>query len=188
MKRTIACLLALILAFGLVACGNTNNTKETEALDVPASALEILTTIWEGVPEEKRFFAAGGMGEGAADNAPGTFPLDDEGITSMLLVPQDKLGDVDQAASLVHAMMLNNFTAGAFHVTGDAAAFADAMYAAISQNQWMCGMPEHLTVAVIGGEYVLAYFGINDALEGFAASFKTAYPSAEIKYDEAIAG
>ena len=187
MKKLIAIVLALTVVLGLTACTAKNETETTAPQNIPASALEILTTIWEGVPEENRFFAAGGMGETAVDNAPGEFPVDDEGITSILLVPQDKLGDVDQAASLIHAMMLNNFTAGAFHVT-DAEAFADAMYQAISENRWMCGMPEHLTIAVIGGEYVLAYFGINDALEGFTASFKTAYPDANIKYDEAIAG
>lgn len=187
MKKLIALLLALTVVMGLAACGATTGTPETtEAVEKPANALEILTTIWEGVAEEKRFFAMGGGGETVADNAPGNYPLDDEGISSILLVPQEELANIDDAASLVHAMMLNNFTAGAFHVTGDANAFAEAMHTAIAANRWMCGMPEHLTIAVIGGEYVLVYFGINDALEGFTTSFKAAYPNAEIKYDEAI--
>lgn len=189
MKKLIAFLLALTVTMGLAACGANGGNDATEPEDKPANALEILTTIWDGVAEEKRFFAAGGMGQGAADNAPGEFPLDDEGISAMLLVPQEQLKNIDQAASLVHAMMLNNFTAGAFHVSGgEAKDFAEAMYTAISGNQWMCGMPEHVTIAVIGGEYVLVYFGVNDVLEGFASSFKTAYPNANVLYDEAITG
>ena len=173
MKKLIALLLALTVVMGLAACGAEGGTAETtEAVEKPANALEILTTIWEGVAEEKRFFAMGGGGDTVADNAPGSYPLDDEGITSIVLVPREELA--------------NNFTAGAFHVTVDANAFAEAMHTAIAANRWLCGMPEHLTIAVVGGEYVLVYFGINDALEGFATSFKTAYPNAEIKYDEAI--
>ncbi len=189
MKKQIALVLALVLTLGLTACGGSKDKENTD-VNVPASALEILNNIWNGVSEEKRFFAAGGSAETMVDNAPGNYALDDEGITSVLLVPQEQLQNIDQAASLVHAMMLNNFTAGAFHVAEgkDANAFAEAMYTAISGNQWMCGMPEHVTIAVIGGEYVLVYFGVNDVLEGFASSFKTVYPDADVRYDEAITG
>lgn len=190
MKKQIAFVLALMLTFGLTACGSNKDTEKTDASDVSANSLEILANIWNGIPEEKRFFAAGGSADNYVDNAPGNYALDDEGITSVLLVPQEQLENIDQAASLVHAMMLNNFTAAAFHVAEgkDADAFAEAMYQSVSQNQWMCGMPEHLTVAVVGGEYVLVYFGVNDVLEGFVSSFKAAYPDADIKYDEAITG
>ena len=186
MKKWIAIFLALTLAVGMTACGkkNTNNADENK----PADALEILTSIWNGVPEEKRFFAMGGDMTNLVDGGPGKYSLEDEGLTATLLVPAEQIGNIDQAASLIHGMMVNNFTAGAFHVVDgkDANAFAEAMAESITQNQWLCGMPEHFTVAVIGGEYVLAYFGINDVLEAFAASMKTVYPQADIKYDEAI--
>ncbi len=217
MKNIIALLLVLTLAMGLVACGNNNagnettTTPTTEATDeavtpdegdidieidipldtTPAAsngASEVLSNIWNKVPEENRFFAMGGDMNNMVNNAPGVYSLEDEGLTATLLVPADQIANIDEAASLVHAMMLNNFTAGAFHVTGDAAAFADAMYNAISNNPWICGMPEKLIVAIVDSEYVVACFGINDAMNPFETALNAAYADAEVKYNEAIAG
>jgi hypothetical protein len=192
MKKIIAMLLVLTMAMGLVACGTTNNTPETTEAkaNVPTSALEILETIWNGVPEDNRFFAMGGDMNNVVDGAPGAYSLEDEGLTATLLVPADQIANLDEAASLVHGMMLNNFTCGAFHMAegADAAAFADTMYNTISNNPWMCGMPEKMLIAVVGGEYVLVAFGINDAMAPVEASFAAAYADAEVKYNEAIAG
>ena len=135
--------------------------------DAPAAtngASEVLTNIWNGVAEDSKFFAMGGDFNNMVDGAPGVYSLEDEGLTSTLLIPAEQIANVDAAASLVHAMMLNNFTAGMFHVTGDVAAFVEAMHTAIANNPWMCGMPEKMIIAVIDGEYVLACFGINDAV------------------------
>ena len=217
MKKLIAMLLALTLVMGLAACGN-NTGNETTApvettadttpadigndpvdpedgdIDIPLTpaasngASTVLTNIWNGVAEDSKFFAMGGDFNNMVDGAPGVYSLEDEGLTSTLLIPAEQIANVDEAASLVHAMMLNNFTAGMFHVTGDVAAFADAMHTAISNNPWMCGMPEKMIIAVIDGEYVLACFGINDAVGPFETALGTVYADAEIKYNEAIAG
>lgn len=215
MKKIIALLLALTLAMGLVACGVTNDTPETTTeatndavldtpmdpdegdIDIPLDdnapatgngATTVLSNIWSKVPEENKFFAMGGDMNNMVDNNAGAYSLEDEGLTSTLLIPADQIANVDEAASLVHGMMLNNFTAGMFHVTGDAAAFAEAMHTAITTNQWMCGMPEKLVIAIIDGEYVLACFGINDAINPFETALTAAYPNAEVKYSEAITG
>ena len=215
MKKIFALLLALTLVMGLVACGNnetgnettttpTNDTtvgeESTSAEDgdidisldeTPAAsngASEVLTNIWNKVPEENKFFAMGGDMNNMVNNAPGVYSLEDEGLTATLLVPAEQIANIDAAGSLVHAMMLNNFTAGAFHVTGDAAAFAEAMYNAISTNPWMCGMPEKLIIAILDGEYVVACFGINDAVNPFETAMNVAYPDADVKYNEAITG
>ena len=191
MKKLIAMLLVLTMAASLVACGNNGGAQTTPTTTAPAavaeSALEILETVWGSYAEDEKFFAMGGDMNNMVDNAPGAYSLEDEGLTATLLVPADQIANIDEAASLVHGMMLNNFTCGAYHVTGDAKAFADAMYNAISTNPWMCGQPEKLIVAVIG-EYVVALFGINDAVNPFEAKLKEAYPSANLVYNEAIAG
>ena len=62
------------------------------------------------------------------------------------------------------------------------------MHTQISNNPWMCGMPEKMVIAIVGGEYVLAMFGINDAVNPFETKLAEAYPDAEVKYSEAIAG
>ena len=190
MKKWIAILLALTLTMGLVACGKTNQGNDATDENKPADALELLTNIWNGVPEEKRFFAMGGDMTNMVEGGPGKYSLEDEGLTSMLLVPEEQIEKIDQAASLIHGMMVNNFTAGAVHLKegSDVDSFANAVGEAIAKNPWMCGMPEHYTVAVIGGEYVLFYFGINDVIEPFADSMKTVYPNADVKFDEAIQG
>ncbi|MBR6684261.1 MAG: hypothetical protein IKL38_07945 [Firmicutes bacterium] len=192
MKKLIALLLVLTMAMGLVACGNNGEGEGTttgEAVAVPESALEILETVWGSYAEDEKFFAMGGDYTNPVDNAPGNYSLEDaEAVTAALLVPADQIANIDEAASLMHAMMANNFTCGVFHVTGDATAFADAMYNAISTNPWMCGMPEKMIIAVIGGEYVLASFGINDAMGNFETKLTAAYPDAELKYNEDITG
>ena len=44
---------------------------------------------------------------------------------------------VDQAASLIHMMNQNTFTAAAYHCTDDADALATALRDNIQQRQWM---------------------------------------------------
>ena len=190
MKKIIAMLLVLVMASSLIACGAKTPAETNPVVNVPASALEVLTNIWNGIPEENRFFAMGGDMSNPVDNAPGNYSLEDEGLSSTLLIPADQIANVTEAASLVHGMMLNNFTCGVFHVAEgvDAAAFAQTMRDAIANNQWICGMPEKMIVAVIGGEYVLACFGINDALNPFETSLATAYADADVKFNESLAG
>ncbi len=194
MKKWIAMLLAVVMMMSLAACGGGNDkdddkSKETEAVEVPGSALEILETVWNSYEENDKFFAMGGDYTNPVDNAPGEFSLaEPETVTAMLLVPAEQQANIDGAASLMHAMMPNNFTCGVYHVTGDAAAFADAMQKAVSENPWMCGMPEKMIIAVIGGEYVLVSFGINDTMRVFEEKLTGAYPKADLKYNEEITG
>ena len=190
MKKIIAMLLVLTMAMGLVACGNNANTPETTtqaAVQGPASALELLETVWGAYAEDEKFPTMGGDANNMVDGAPGKYDLADEGLSSVLLVPADQVANIDEAASLVNAMMLNNFTCGAFHVTGDTKAFADAINTAINTNRWMCGMPEKMFVAVVG-EYVVAAFGLNDFMTAFESKLTAAYPTVEYAYNAAITG
>ena len=194
MKKLIAMLLAVMLVASLAACGNNAGTAgNTEAKEaVPASALEILETVWGAYAEDDKFFVYGGnMGENVVENAPGKFDVTDtDGLTYTLLVPEAEQAKIDGAASMVHGMLANNFTCGVFHVTNaaDAEAFAAAMKTAVNGNQWMCGMPEKLLITVIGGEYVLVAFGLEDAIKPFNEKLNTAYPQANQICYEAIAG
>lgn len=190
MKKLISLLLVLVMVAAMVAgCNNASNdgTKAPDAQG-PASALEILEKVWGSYAEDEKFFAMGGDMNNMVDNAPGKFSIQDtDGLTYTLLVPADQIANIDDAASLVHGMMTNNFTCGAFHVTGDVAAFAEAMKTAVQGNQWMCGMPEKLVIAVIG-EYVVMAYGVNDAINPFETKLTAAYPGAELKVSEAITG
>lgn len=198
MKKLIFLLLALTMVLGLLAgCNNNAAPEQTEAPTeastepeavIPASALEVLESVWGLYGEDEKFPVMGGDANNMVDGAPGAYSLEDrEMLAYQLLVPADQAESIDDAAALFHGMMLNNFTCGVFHVTGDTAAFADAMRDAVMNNQWMCGFPEKLIIGVIGGEYVLMAFGIGDAIDPFQAKLLEAYPEAELAYNEPIA-
>ena len=198
MKKIIAMLLAAMLVASLAACGGAiAGGKETTAatenhapvVNGPASALEILETVWNSYGENDKFPVFGGnQNENANMEGPAAFDITDtDGLSYLLLVPAEQIANIDGAASLVHMMNSNNFTCGVFHVTGDVNAFADAMKAAINGNRWMCGMPEKMLISVIGGEYVLVSFGVNDAMTPFQQKVAAAYSDANQLYFEDLA-
>ena len=183
MKKILALILAMIMVLSFAACGSTATEETTETEVTVGSALEILETVWGEFGEDEKFFTMGGDYDNMVDGAPGTVTNADY-IAGVLLVPAGT--EVLEAAGLVHGMNLNSFTAGAFKVA-DAAAFAETMHEAIASNQWMCGFPDKMVIATIGGEYVVAAFGVNDAINPFEEKLAAAYPAAEIVYSEAIA-
>ena len=184
MKKILAFVLAMIMMLSFAACGNTATEEPSGETEVTVgSALEILETVWGKFGEDEKFFAMGGDYDNMVDNAPGAVTNADY-LAGVLLVPAGT--ETLEAAGLVHGMNLNTFTAGAFKVA-DAAAFAETMHEAIASNQWMCGFPDKMVIATIGNEYVVAAFGVNDAINPFEAKFVEAYPAATVVYSEAIA-
>ena len=194
MKKLISLLLVFaMMAAMAVGCAAkpAETTEPVPEVIVPASSLEILETIWALYGEDEMFFAMGGDFNNPVDNAPGNYSLEDvEMFSYQLYVPAEQVASVDEAASLIHAMNTNTFTCGAFHMAegADVNAFATAIRDNVQSAQWMCGFPEKLIVAVIGGEYVLMAFGINDAMNPFAEKLTAAYPDAVIAYSEEITG
>ena len=189
MKKLISLLLVAVMALSLVACaGNDANTTSTAPqVQGPASALEALTAIWNQFGEEAPFFVAGGDYNNSVMGAPGAVDVSlTDYLTGTLLVPEAQVASVTECASLMHGMLANNFTCGAFKVK-DVTAIADAMKDAIKNNAWVCGMPEKFTIVDLGGNYVLVAFGINDAMSPFFAKLATAHPGATTLVDEAIA-
>ncbi len=201
MKKLIAMLLCLVMVAAMFAgCGKQDGNEETvptemepateevteQATEAPASsgAVEILANIWAAYGEDEKFMAMGGDSNNIVDGAPGAFALDAELLSYQLLVPAEQVENIDDAAGLFHGMMLNNFTAGAFHITGDVDAFAEAMRDAVLNNQWMCGFPEKLVVAVVDGGYVVMAYGLNDFITPFTTHLSEVYADAQIRYTE----
>ena len=196
MKKIIAMLLAALMVMSMVACGADkpveNNTPETtvptteatvpttEAAVVAESALEILETVWALFGEDQ-FYVVGGDFESMVDGAPGK-AVNPDFLAGNLLVPADQT--VTEAASMIHGMNANTFTCAAYAVE-DVQAFAAAMQTAIQGNQWMCGFPEKLLIAEVGG-YVVVVFGHGDAVNPFQTNLTTAYPTTNVLVDEAI--
>ena len=196
MKKIISLVLVCVMGLSLAACGTkapaeTTAPATTEPAVSVESALAVLEDIWAHYGEDEKFFVVGGNMENPVDGAPGNYDMAyAENLSWNLLVPAEQLANVDQAATLIHAMNANTFTSGVVHLTEgtDAAAFAQVMRDAIQGNMWMCGFPETLTVAVIGGEYVLIAFGVNDAMNPFMTHFAEAFPGADILFNEAVEG
>ncbi len=192
MKKIFALLMATVMILSLAACGKnepvettpvTTVPPTTEAAVVAESALEILETVWAQFGEDEKFFVMGGDFDNMVDGAPGKASNTDF-FTGNLIVPADQTANITDAASLIHAMNANTFTCAAYAVA-DVNAFATAMQTAIQGNHWMCGFPEKLVIAEVGG-YVVVMFGHGDAVNPFQTKLAAAYPTTNILVDEAI--
>lgn len=183
MKKFISLVLAAVLALSLAACGK-DNTSDGDPVK-PTSALDVLETVWNTYGEDEKFAVVGGDFSEAntREDAPGVFDLKDRALAdSELGLPETAA--VDEAASLVHMMNANTFTAAAYHATGDTAELAQQLRDNIMQRQWMCGFPDKLVVAEVG-EYVVAVFGADELVDTFMSHLNGIY-GVSATYDEAI--
>lgn len=189
MKKFFALLLAGVMALSLVACGSSNDTKNDQTDgDQPAaitSALNLLETVWNDYADDEKFSVIGGGpdAEQMVEDAPGAFDLSDRSLAEYHLVLPEA-AEVDEAASLIHMLNANTFTAAAYHATGDAQALATQLRDAVQANRWMCGFPDKVVVAV-RGEYVAVAFGAEDLVDAFAGRLSGIF-GMELAYDEAV--
>ena len=201
-NAVIALLLVAVTLLSLVACGKKKD--DGSAMDnttaapmvLPESALALLETVWASYGEGDKFYAMGGnysedeTKNNNVENAPGKQALEDDGLTTKLMVPADKVADIAEAASLMHGMMANNFTCGAYKMKegADAKAFGKALYTSITENHFLCGAPEAVLVVKLDNEYVVAVYGLQELLKTFEQKLKAAYPGAEVLHNEMITG
>ena len=184
MKKFVSMMLSALLLLSLTACGDKNNASGDKPA-APTSALNILETVWNTYGEDEKFAVAGGdfSETNAREDAPGVFDLKDRALVdSELGLPETAA--VDEAASLVHMMNANTFTAAAYHATGDTAELAQQLRDNIMHRQWMCGFPDKLVVAEVG-EYVVTVFGANELVDTFMTHLNGIY-GVSATYDEAI--
>ena len=187
MKKFFALMLAAVMALSLVACGSSNDAKDDQSGDKPAeftTALGILETAWNDYGDDEKFSVVGGKtGENMVEDAPADYDLSDRATAEAnLALPE--AAQVDQAATLSHALNANTFTAAAYHATGDAKELASSLRDSIQQHHWMCGFPEKVVVAV-RGEYVVTVVGAEDLVDAFASRLNGIF-GMELAYDEAM--
>ena len=160
MKKLIALALVLTMALSLAACasngGNETTTTATTAPAVvgPENALEVLKNVWALYGEDEKFAIVGGNMEANVMGEPADYDMAyAENLSWNLLIPADSVASVDAAASMIHMMNANTFTAGVVHLKEgtDVKAFAETMKNAIQGNQWMCGFPERMVITSFGG-------------------------------------
>ena len=187
MKKILSLVLAAALTLSLAACGNKTDSKDDQSA-APASALDLLEKVWNTYTDDEKFPTSGGDYSEAnnREGAPGVYDLTDRAaVDSALGLPET--AKVDQAASLIHMMNQNTFTAGAYHVVSgtDLAALCEAIRANIQNRMWCCGFPEKLIVATVD-DYVISAFGKEFAISAFTTHLAEAYPSAVIVIEEDI--
>ena len=185
MKKIISLVLAAMLTLSLAACGTKNDSKGDQPA-APASALDLLEKVWSTYTDDEKFPAAGGdySEANSKEDAPGVYDLTDRAaVDSALGLPET--AKVDQAASLVHMMNQNTFTAAAYHCTDDADALATALRDNIQQRQWMCGFPDKLVIFTYD-QYVVSLYGDEELVNTFRDKLQAAYSDAAIAYDEMI--
>ena len=208
----MALMLALVLATAaFTACGSTdeketaantndsvqtNDATESEGGETnkpqttDSAALNVLNTVWAAYADDEKFPGAGGdmSEENMNTEGPGIYGLEDaEAIDATLGIPAASLEKIDGAASLVHMMNANTFTAGAYNLknAGDAEAFATELQGNIQGRQWMCGFPEKLVIVNVDG-IVVSAFGNGEIIDNFVSKIGASFSTAETLVDEPI--
>lgn len=208
MKKVIALLLAVLTVCSLAACAakapaedqtdkdqttenqTTEDQKpEEETVKIP-DALTLLNEVWAKYAEEDKFSAAGGDYDEAnmKDDAPGKVGLaKPEDVEYLLSFPQADVEKIDDAASLMHMMNANTFTCGAFRLkdAADAESVAADVKEYVMNKQWMCGFPDKLIVASVGG-YLAEVFGDEELVNTFRDKLAEAYPDTVIVSEDPI--
>ncbi len=191
MKKLISMILAVTMVMALFAgCAKGgDDCTEPSGEGTPDSALALMETVWSKYAEDEKFPVIGGSLAAPGDNAPGSFDLADENISYSLLIPAEQLGNVTEAASMIHMMNSNTFTAAAFKMADGASSadFESAMKDAIMNNQWICGFPEQLFIALVTTDYVVVAFGATDLIEVFKTNLTAAYYTTAEVVNEALA-
>lgn len=193
MKKLIAIMLALPLALGLFGCSGGSDSgsgSDANAEVVYSDSLSILTAAWDGLDDSARFAAFGGDYENSVSDAPGVHNLDlVDSLSGTFAVPAGLTTQIDDAATIMHAMNGNTLTAIVFHLIDgtDVDVAIDDIKAEMSNRQWICGSPDKYIVAKVPGNYLVVVFGVHDVAGPFVDSVSANVTGCEIVVDEPIA-
>lgn len=187
MKKVIALItLIALLVCSLTACGSKPADDNAGAASM--TAIDAMTAIWDAHGEDQKFAVMGGDMNNIVDGAPGAFSIEDAASVDMTLgLPESEISKVTGAASLVHMMNANTFTAAAYDLAEgtDAAALAETIKTHLADREWMCGFPEKLVIMNVGGTLVTA-FGAGDLIDNFVAAAQSAVSGSTVLVDTAL--
>ena len=166
---------------------------ETEEPEAPAESISdpvtLLKNTWALFGEDERFPVTGGdFSTGELLEEAGSFSLEEPDTLDYVCgFPAAEIEKIDSAATLMHMMNQNTFTAGAFHMAEGANIneVGKAVRDNILSRQWMCGFPDKMIVANVG-DYLVCAFGKNQQVDAFTKHLAEAYPITVIVADEPI--
>ena len=183
MKKIFALILAatmILSTLALVGCGSNNaadNASSEAAAEV--DVVDALKNIWDNYEDENKFAAMGGGMANPVTDGPGELSLDDTAeVNDKTGVPEDKITTIDKAATLIHMMNANTFSAAAVHAAegNKAEDVATTIGDNLKIRQWMCGIPEKHVIIKVGSNTIISAFGANDLITVFLDKAKVAYP------------
>lgn len=175
-KRILFALLAVVMVLSLVACGSSTEEVDENKVTIESS-VALLDSVWSKFAEEEKFPVMGGDFSNPVDGSAGTFNLaDTENAVASLHIAEDNIALTDEAATIIHAMNANTFTAASYHLKDSAQAdtFVTSLKDSIKSTQWMCGFPDTLVIYNVG-DYVVAAYGNADAINTFKAKIAEVY-------------
>ncbi len=190
MKKFFTLLLTAVMTLSLAACGS--KTDDNSGNDnQPASALDLLNTVWAKYSDDDKFPVLGGdtNEDNMVENAPGSFSVEDgDALDYSLSFPAADADKLSDAASLIHMMNANTFTAGAFHVasSSDVDTVVSDLKDNVMSRQWMCGFPDKLIILTLG-DYIVSCYGAEDLVDQFSEKVTETFADAAVACDEAIA-
>lgn len=192
MKRTIAILLCGLLLIGLTGCGQKEETPKDTTTTVAVAATDatdLLTQVWNSYDDADKFPIGGGDYDNVVMDAPGKYDVSKtEEMDSVLGLPASGAAMIDDAASMMHMMNANTFTGGVYHManTANQDALVDLLKDNIMSRQWICGFPDTLIIAKVGGEYVVSAFGNAEIMETFKTKLEQTFEMTEIVVEESL--
>ncbi len=184
-KKILALVMAVLMVLSFAACGKT--IEATDAIQIESS-VALLDSIWTTYGEEEKFPVMGGDFSAPVDGAAGAFNLTDkENAVATLHIAEGDIALVSEAATLIHSMNANTFTAAAYRLAEgtDGEAFVTSLKDSIKATQWMCGFPDTLVIYTIG-DYVVAAFGNADAINTFKTKLIAVYTDATLSVEEPL--
>ncbi len=168
--------------------GDSDTDSDNSHSHAHKSAEELLTRIWDNVDENDRFDIGGGDSQNITMDVPGTFDITNgEELDVTLAFPMSHMDNIDDAASIVHMMNANTFTAAAYHLKNGTSAdtFAEDFKETVKNREWAVGFPECFTVIEADG-YVITLFGGKDQVETFTESTEKTVSDARVIVTEEL--
>ena len=188
MRKITTFVLVVAMMISLVACGSEQAGNKS-AGDTP---LQVLTNVWEAYEENEKFAITGGGPEfdSMVMDEAGSFDLSDEELVDSILgFPSSSVVLLKEAASIMHAMNQNTFTAGAYSVSNasDVDMLISDIEDSILSRQWMCGFPDTLVIILVDNNTLISAFGEANNIETFKDNVISVYKNAEVVSEQSLA-
>ena len=178
MKKFMSVILAGALVLSVAGCERQDDSSVEEhnatvqsiidEIDANeskyASAADALSAIWDEY--EADFPVYGGSVENPVDGAPGAVDVSDKDLLKNTLLIPDGM-EVTEAATVVHMMNGNTFTAAAIKVEGmDKYEASTALLDSFLSTQFVCGVPDRIAIGDFYG-YIIIVYGEDEIIDSF---------------------